>query len=243
MPNIVINNSEKVRINSSVTIILDHDQVELEYDLKDGEYDILIFNDHDGDMSLHETGSISNAKVRINYLQLEDHDLKQNNAIEVNKDSELSIFTTYLGVRNKEVRFDLYNKETDSRVDIYNNIVCLQDADFSMDCNGIIVKGAKRAKAHQSSHCLTIDAPKRARVLPVLQIDEDDVEASHSLAAGTIDEEVMFYMNSRGLNKKEALNLILKSYLMPSDDFYDAFEDGRSIQERAIKKVDDICSM
>ena len=101
----------------------------------------------------------------------------------------------------------------------------------------------KRSKCHQKSHCLTIDNPKKARVLPVLNIDEDDVEASHSLSSGTIDEEILFYMNSRGLDKKNALNLILKSYLMPNDNYYDAFDSGKLIQEKAIQKVDEICSM
>ena len=88
-----------------------------------------------------------------------------------------------------------------------------------------------------------MDPVKRARVLPVLNIDENDVEASHSLASGTIDEEILFYMNSRGMDKKDALNLILRSYLMPGDDNYGSFEQGKEIQERAISKVDEICSM
>ncbi|MBQ6334713.1 MAG: SufD family Fe-S cluster assembly protein [Erysipelotrichaceae bacterium] len=243
MSEFVVSDDKKLVINDSSTIVLNYAEIELEFQLKDGDYNILIFNDFDGDMVLRENGCIENAHVRINYLQLEDHDLKHINSIDVNANSELSIFTTYLGVKNKEVVFDLYNKESDSAIDIYNNVVCLDEASFSMDCNGIIVKGAKRSKSHQASHCLTIDDPKKARILPVLKIDENDVEASHSLAAGTIDEEVLFYMNSRGLGKKEALNLILKSYLMPSDDFYDDFINGDLIRERAIKKVDEICSM
>ena len=243
MPNIRVDKDEKIKIDSSCTLVLNSDHVEIEYDLKDGDYNILIFNDHDSSLELIEKGKIDNASVRINYLQLEDYDLKHRNSIEVGKHSELNMFTTYLGVRKKDIVFDLYNMGSDSSVDIYNNIVCLKDADFSMDCNGIIVAGAKRSKSHQATHCLTIDDPKRARVLPVLKIDENDVEASHSLASGTIDEEVLFYMNSRGLGKKEALELILKSYLMPSDDFYEGFEDGKLIQERAIRKVEEICSM
>ena len=215
MSSICINDSKEVLIDSSCTIITDCSEVNIRYDLKDGEYAILIFNDYKGNVTLHDSGKIENADVKINYL----------------------------GFGNKNIVFDLYNNGSDSSIDIYNNIVCLEKSDFSMDCIGTIVKGAKRSKCHQSTHCLTMDSPKRARVLPVLNIDENDVEASHSLASGTIDEEILFYMNSRGLNKKEALNLILRSYLMPSDDYYKAFDRGSEIQERAISKVDEICSM
>ncbi len=227
MSSICINDSKEVLIDSSCTIITDCSEVNIRYDLKDGEYAILIFNDY----------------KEINYLQLEAFDLKQDSRVYVEKGSSLSVNSTYLGYGNKNIVFDLYNNGSDSSIDIYNNIVCLEKSDFSMDCIGTIVKGAKRSKCHQSTHCLTMDSPKRARVLPVLNIDENDVEASHSLASGTIDEEILFYMNSRGLNKKEALNLILRSYLMPSDDYYKAFDRGSEIQERAISKVDEICSM
>jgi len=243
MSSICIEDNKEVLIDSSCTIITDCSEVNIRYDLKEGEYAILIFNDYKGNATLHDSGRIENADVKLNYLQLEAFDLKQDSRVYVEKGSSLSVNSTYLGFGNKNIVFDLYNNGSDSSIDIYNNIVCLEKSDFSMDCIGTIVKGAKRSKCHQSTHCLTMDSPKRARVLPVLNIDENDVEASHSLASGTIDEEILFYMNSRGLNKKEALNLILRSYLMPSDDYYKAFDRGSEIQERAISKVDEICSM
>ena len=243
MPEIIIRDSQSVLIDRSVTVILDCEEINIEYDLKDGEYAILIFNDHHGNVTLNESGKIRHSHVQISYLQLEKYDLKQYSRIDVMKDSQLEVHTTYLGTAKKDVVFDLFNRESDSFVNISNNIVCLDQSSFSMDCIGTIVKGAKRSKCHQSSHCLTIDDPKKARVLPVLNIDENDVEASHSLAMGTIDEEVLFYMNSRGLNKKESLQLILRSYLMPSDDFYESFDNGRKIQEAAVRKVDEVCSM
>ena len=243
MPSIEINNDSLVKISSSSTIILKNNKINIEYDFSDNEYNVLIFNDYDGDVELNDSGNINNSTVKINYLQLDKFNLKQNTSIDVNENSSLEVNTTYLATNNKEVVFDLYNKSHDSNVDITNNIVCLQDSSFSLDCIGTIVKGAKRSKCHQKSHCLTMDNPKKARILPVLNIDEDDVEASHSLSSGTIDEEMLFYMNSRGLDKKNALNLILKSYLMPNDNYYDAFESGKLIQEKAIQKVDEICSM
>ena len=243
MPKKIIEDEKEVLIDSSMTIVLNSDKINLKYDLKDGDYKILIYNNYKGDLVLCDEGQIINSSVQINYLQLDAYDLKQESKVYVEKGSSLNVNTTYLGTGKKDVIFDLFNNGSDSSIDIYNNIVCLDDADFSMDCIGTIIKGAKRSKCHQSTHCLTIDSPKKARVLPVLNIDENDVEASHSLASGTIDEEILFYMNSRGLDKKEALNLILKSYLMPSDDYYEAFEDGRQIQESAIAKVDQICSM
>ena len=243
MPSIVLDSEETYKIDSSATIIIRSAKADIEYDLKDGNYAILIFNDSERDLSLSDHGNISNADVTISYIQLDDHDLVQKSCINVNKDASLKINATYLGSKNKDIVYDLINNESDSLIDITSNIVCLDDASFRLDCIGTIRKGSKRAKCHQANHCLTMGVPKKAAFLPVLNIDENDVEASHSLSSGTIDEEILFYMNSRGLSQKEALNLILRSYLMPDEHFYDDFADGKMIQEMAVRKVDDLCSM
>ena len=56
-----------------------------------------------------------------------------------------------------------------------------------------------------------------------------------------VDEEVLFYMNSRGLSQTNALSLLLHSYLMPDDEFYKIFENGEMIKEKAASKVENIC--
>lgn len=242
MPNsIEINDNSLCQINESCTLIIKSEEVNIKYDFNDGEFNVLIFNDANSNVVINDQGSITNSVVKINYLELNNFDYIQNSNVEVNKNSQLLIVSTYLGVENKKIIFDLYNLGSDSLIEITNNVICLDDADFSLDCIGTIKKGAKRSICHQKSHCLTLDNPKKARVLPVLNIDENDVEASHSLSSGTLDEEVLFYMNSRGLDKKAALGLILRSYLMPNDNYYDGFIDGDVIKELVERKVNHLC--
>lgn len=243
MRSIEIIDDKLVQISESSTIILKNDEINIEYNFLNKECSLLIFCDYEGDININDYGSINNSNVNINYIILDKYNLNQKTKIDVNKNSSLYVNTIYLGVNNKNIIFDLFNKDSDSIVDITNNIVCLQNSEFSLDCIGTIVKGAKRSKCHQKTHCLTIENPDKARVLPVLNIDENDVEASHSLSSGTLDEDILFYMNSRGLDKKHALNLVLKSYLMPNDDFYSNYELGDVIQKKAIRKVDEICLM
>ncbi|MBQ0036538.1 MAG: SufD family Fe-S cluster assembly protein [Firmicutes bacterium] len=242
MPNrIEINDNSLCQINESCTLIIKSEEVNIKYDLNDGEFNVLIFNDANSNVIINDQGSITNSVVRINYLELNNFDYIQNSNVEVNKNSQLLIVSTYLGVESKKIIFDLYNLGSDSLIEITNNVICLDNADFSLDCIGTIKKGAKRSICHQKSHCLTLDNPRKARVLPVLNIDENDVEASHSLSSGTLDEEVLFYMNSRGLDKKAALGLILRSYLMPNDNYYDGFIDGDVIKELVERKVNHLC--
>lgn len=242
MKYIIKEKSFDLKLNKSekVTLILETNKLNINYDLKDGEIDILIFNNTQSDIEINETGTIKNATVKITYLDLNKYNFIQNNKLEVYKDSSLNIHSIYLGVNTKNIKFDITNKESYSSLDIYNNVVALKDSDITLEVIGNIVKGAKSSKCHQASRCLTFEEPKKAKVLPVLNIDECDVEASHSLSSGTIDEEVLFYMNSRGLNKKESLGLLLVSYLLPSEDFYKEF-DALDLKEIADKKVEEAC--
>ena len=229
--------------SSTITLFIESDLLKINYEFNNGTYNVLVFNNTDKDVEIEEKGFVKNSNVNITYIELNSFKYKQNCNIDVYKDSDLNINSIYLGINNKEIKFDIFNKESNSSVFINNNVVCLNEVDFELDIIGNIAKGAKHSKCHQKSQCLTFESPKKAKVLPVLNIDENDVEASHSLSSGTIDEEVLFYMNSRGLNKKESLGLLLVSYLMPSEDFYKDFEDGLFIKEIADKKVNTVCMM
>lgn len=50
--------------------------------------------------------------------------------------------------------------------------------------------------------------------VPCLEVDTDHVEeASHSSDISELDEETLFYIHSRGLNEREALHLLIRSYI------------------------------
>lgn len=235
-------NKLDIKLNNSeiVTVILDND-IDINYQLDNGEYKILIFNNANNSLKINEIGNINNSKVEINYIDLNNYDLIQNNKMFINENSSLTINSTYLGIKNKKIDFNLINSKRNSYVSISNNVVCLNNAQFNLNVVGEIVKGAKNSKCYQKSRCLTFENPKAAKVLPILKIDENDVEASHSLSSGTIDDDVLFYMNSRGLSKKESLSLLLVSYLMPNEDFYSQYEDGLNIKKIADGKVQEVC--
>ncbi len=228
--------------SENVSIFVDNN-LKINYELKDGDYSILVFNNGNSNIELIETGKVINSNVKISYLDLNQFNFIHDNNLEVFKNSTLTINSTYLGVNTKKIKFNLINRESESEVNISNNVVCLDNADFSMNVIGKIEKGAKRSKCHQKNRCLTFEKPKSSKILPVLLIDENDVEASHSLSSGTIDEDVLFYMNSRGLSKKDALKLLLVSYLMPDDEFYNEFMCGEEIKDKVNKKVSSICLM
>ncbi|MBR4811819.1 MAG: SufD family Fe-S cluster assembly protein [Bacilli bacterium] len=50
---------------------------------------------------------------------------------------------------------------------------------------------------------------------PALVIDDNDVSASHAAVVGRLNEEHLYYLQSRGVSLEEAKRLIASGYLRP----------------------------
>lgn len=78
-----------------------------------------------------------------------------------------------------------------------------------------VVNGAKRSKTRQNANIMVFSKEADALAKPILEIDENDLEASHSATLGQVNEEHLFYLRSRGINENEAKTLIVMGYLTP----------------------------
>jgi Fe-S cluster assembly protein SufD len=65
---------------------------------------------------------------------------------------------------------------------------------------------------YQANRNLLVDPTARAESTPGLEILTDDVRCSHGVTMGNIDKNQMFYLQSRGIEKKEAERMIIEGY-------------------------------
>jgi Fe-S cluster assembly scaffold protein SufB len=72
-------------------------------------------------------------------------------------------------------------------------------------------KGCKKAKGNENEFCMLLSENAKSIALPMLLCTEDDVEGNHSTASGKVDEEMLFYIMTRGLSYNEAIKLIVKA--------------------------------
>ena len=71
---------------------------------------------------------------------------------------------------------------------------------------------AKGADSYLSAKVLLVSSQARAEIYPQLEIKTDEVKASHGSSIGRIEENQLFYLQSRGLNKQEAQKIILLDF-------------------------------
>jgi Fe-S cluster assembly protein SufD len=72
----------------------------------------------------------------------------------------------------------------------------------------IVRPGAQKTDSKQTSNNLLLSDTARADSQPQLEIYADDVRCTHGATLGPIDERHLFYMQSRGLSRTEARNLL-----------------------------------
>lgn len=60
---------------------------------------------------------------------------------------------------------------------------------------------------------LLLDDKSSATAEPKLEIEANDVKASHAAAVGRIDKEQLFYLESRGMSNASAEELIVQGFL------------------------------
>lgn len=100
---------------------------------------------------------------------------------------------------------------------------------------GEINQGMKGSSAFQTLRGIITSDQAQIDVNPILIIDEFDVTAGHAATVGKIEEEVLYYLMSRGLPEVEAQKLIIYGFLRPVlDEIDDAL-----IKEHVEKIIDE----
>lgn len=74
-----------------------------------------------------------------------------------------------------------------------------------------LISGAAKSRGIEGENCILLSDTCRSRSLPVLLCGEEDVEGAHGVSTGKIDQDKLFYIMSRGYNRKEAEKLIVMS--------------------------------
>ena len=82
-------------------------------------------------------------------------------------------------------------------------------------CNGkiIVARGARGTDSRQSLRGLLAGPEAEIDVRPQLEIYTDDVRCSHGATAGKLDEDMLFYLLSRGLGRETAQRLLKWAFL------------------------------
>ena len=73
---------------------------------------------------------------------------------------------------------------------------------------------AQKTDGYQLSKAILLDESSEFNAKPELEIYADDVKCSHGSASGSLDENSIFYLMSRGLNYQQSKELLINGFLL-----------------------------
>lgn len=78
-----------------------------------------------------------------------------------------------------------------------------------------VAPGAMKTDGYQANRNLVLSKEARADSIPGLEILADDVRCTHGATVGKIDQDMVFYLESRGIPTKDAERLIVEGFFDP----------------------------
>ena len=77
----------------------------------------------------------------------------------------------------------------------------------------LIREDAQKTEAAQANNNLLLSADALVNTNPELEIFADDVKARHGATIGQIEDEQLFYLRSRGIDREEARKLLIRGFV------------------------------
>ena len=128
-----------------------------------------------------------------------------------NADSKLN--TLYIGSEEQLIDLnyigELYGEKSNVNIEVQGALKDKARKHFKGTID--FKKGCKKATGDENENCILLSDTAKSLALPMLLCSEEDVEGNHSTSSGKIAEKELFYIMSRGFEKKEALKLMVRA--------------------------------
>ena len=115
--------------------------------------------------------------------------------------------------------------------------VALDASELTFNGIGHVMKRSKGSDAQQESRILMLSPQARGDANPILLIDDNDVTAGHAASIGRVNPEQLYYLMSRGLQKRLAEKLVIRGFLAPVLDEIPLKEICNEFSELIERKV------
>lgn len=132
----------------------------------------------------------------------------------VGSNSELNFLGFIIGRDKAQFPFETFSQHRVPQTKAHYNVkAALYDSSL-VDYKGTLVvdKPAQLADIYLSHDTLLMSDKARARTVPALEIEADDVIAGHAATIGKVDQEMMFYLKSRGIDPQAAERLLISGF-------------------------------
>ena len=136
-------------------------------------------------------------------------------AVELERGAQAYVYGIFFGNASERLCIKTMTRHLEEDTFARTSIRGVLSGRAHTDFSGLIQidKSAQRTNSYLDERVLLLSDKATSLARPELEIEADDVKASHSATAGTIHPEQLFYLNARGINKTLAQSLIAGGFL------------------------------
>jgi len=114
-------------------------------------------------------------------------------------------------------RYDFYTQQNHLAPNCHSNLLfkgaILDRARASYQGMINVAKQAQLTDAYQTNRSLVLSPKARADSSPQLEIEANDVRCSHGSSVSNVDDQMVFYLQNRGLKADDARRLIVSGFM------------------------------
>lgn len=209
--------------------------------LENSNYKYLWINHSDKSLEVNEViRLLEGATLEVNYGEMSLGSHNKDTLIHYEGIKSSVMFRAAIVTFN-QLKWNILARHTakKSYASVNCNAIVLDNAKLHLEIAGKIEKGFGGSETHQMSRIMNLGENAKGIVYPKLLIDENDVAASHAASVGQPNEEHIYYLQSRGMTRLEALKLIITGYLMPIVQGIDDKTIQEELREEIMKKVNE----
>lgn len=191
---------------------------------KESKIDIRIFVEPSVHGRIEERRSGKQNKIQYQYFLEYESYLEVAKLYDCEQVKELNIVAlmdqyaefhfSYTTIAKHHQTFDLmvYHNHKNTKSLITNKGLTVGEGELHFHVTGMVYPGMTGCILNQKNHIINLNDSK-TEIDPNLLIEEEDVQADHAAFIGTFKEELFFYLESRGIPRKQALSLLIQGFL------------------------------
>lgn len=195
--------------------------------LKEGNY-LLEIEDTNKEIDIEVDGKVivnifsrnSNLTLNINlkedsnmFLEIFTIDGTINIDTTLYKNSNFRLNNSVLSSKDSNNNIKILHKESRSISNIKNHGFSKDKAKLTFNIEGKVEKDASKCTCNQDNQIIENEG-SFSTILPILLIDNYDVDANHAAYVGEFKEKDLFYLQSRGINLEDSKFLLLDAFLL-----------------------------
>lgn len=232
--NNIVSNSDKVIINNGNISFISSGVYLIEY-VDCSKIDLCIEIDNNIDVVLYEGAFLGNIVVNNNYVirngSLKVNKFYNNDSVKENINISLCNIGSKIDYKfsnickgNESYIININHNNKNTVSNISNKSIGMDNCKLDFVINSNVSKEYVGSILNQNTRIVTIGICDTS-VSPNMYIDCDDVEARHGSVIGTFNEEMLFYLMSRGISYDDSIKLLVKGYLFSNIEIDNMFRE------------------